>query len=138
MTVPLVPRVRGLRRASWPRRARGNLHGLDVVARGTGRHVLSDGGWRRNGSRPVIPPQDESKQMRELVSRCLRGPRSGADVGREVLAGEGGAGGDDVGGGALEDDPAAVVAGAGAEVEDPVGVRPVSYTHLRAHETRHD
>src|SRR5450756_1792572 len=71
MTVPLVPRVRGLRRASWPRRARGNLHGLDVVARGTGRHVLSDGGWRRNGSRPVIPPQDESKQMRELVSRCL-------------------------------------------------------------------
>src|SRR6266511_702827 len=33
---------------------------------------------------------DESKQMRELVSRCPRGPRSGADVGREVLAGEGG------------------------------------------------
>src|SRR4029450_6842572 len=37
------------------------------------------------------------------------------DVGREVLAGEGGAGGDEVGGGALEDDPAAVAAGAGAE-----------------------
>ena len=50
-------------------------------------------------------------------------PRSGADVGREVLAGEGGAGGDEVGGCALEDDPAAVVAGAGAEVDDPVGVR---------------
>ena len=49
--------------------------------------------------------------------------RSGADVGREVLAGEGGAGGDEVGGCALEDDPAAVVAGAGAEVDDPVGVR---------------
>src|SRR5215207_3110816 len=32
---------------------------------------------------------DESKQMRELVSRCPRGPRSGAAVGREVLAGEG-------------------------------------------------
>jgi hypothetical protein len=31
-----------------------------------------------------------------------------------VLAGEGGAGGDEVGGCALEDDPAAVVAGAGA------------------------
>src|SRR5215207_3633875 len=30
---------------------------------------------------------DESKRMRELVSRCPRGPRSGADVGREVLAG---------------------------------------------------
>src|SRR6202043_3006163 len=60
--------------------------------------------------------------MRELVSRCPRGPWSGADVGREVLAGEGGAGGDEVGGCALEDDPAAVVAGAGAEVDDPVGV----------------
>jgi hypothetical protein len=48
---------------------------------------------------------------------------SGADVGREVLAGEGGAGGDEVGRRALEDDPAAVVAGAGAEVDDPVGVR---------------
>src|SRR5688500_9782177 len=52
-----------------------------------------------------------------------RRPRSGADVGCEVLAGEGGAGGDEVGGGALEDDSAAVVAGAGAEVDDPVGVR---------------
>ena len=49
--------------------------------------------------------------------------RSGADVGREVLAGRGGAGGDEVGRRALEDDPAAVVAGAGAEVDDPVGVR---------------
>src|SRR5215208_1319167 len=76
-----------------------------------GQHHLSVGEW------------DESKQMRELVSRCPRGPRSGADVGREVLAGEGGAGGDEVGGCALEDDPAAVVAGAGAEVDDPVGVR---------------
>jgi hypothetical protein len=65
--------------------------------------------------------RDESKQMRELVSRCPRGPRSGADVGREVLAGEGGAGGDEVDGCALEDDAAAVVAGARAEVDDPVG-----------------
>jgi hypothetical protein len=38
-----------------------------------------------------------------------------------VLAGEGGAGGDEIGGSAREDDPAAVVAGAGAEVDDPVG-----------------
>src|SRR6185369_10969835 len=51
------------------------------------------------------------------------GSRSGADVGREVLAGEGGAGGDQVRGCALEDDPAAVVAGPGTEVDDPVGVR---------------
>src|SRR5215468_9894339 len=47
-------------------------------------------------------------------------PRSAADVGREVLAGESGARGDEAGGCALEDDPAAVVAGAGAEVDDPV------------------
>jgi hypothetical protein len=40
-----------------------------------------------------------------------------------VLAGERGAGADEVGGCALEDDPAAVVTGAGAEVDDPVGVR---------------
>src|SRR6266540_570677 len=63
---------------------------------------------------PSLPVEwDESKQMRELVSRCTRGPRSGADVGRKVLAGEGGAGGDEVGGCALEDDPAAVVFYAG-------------------------
>jgi hypothetical protein len=40
-----------------------------------------------------------------------------------VLAGEGGAGGGEVGRCALEDDPAALVAGAGAEVDDAVGVR---------------
>src|SRR5271169_5802387 len=51
------------------------------------------------------------------------GFRSGADVGREVLAGERGAVGDEIGRRALEDDPAAVVAGAGAEVDNPVGVR---------------
>jgi hypothetical protein len=39
-----------------------------------------------------------------------------------VLAGEGGAGGDEVGGRAREDDLTAVVAGAGAEVDDPVTV----------------
>jgi hypothetical protein len=40
-----------------------------------------------------------------------------------VLAAEGGAGGGEVGGCALEHDPAAVVAGARAAVDDPVGVR---------------
>src|SRR6204780_292311 len=58
-----------------------------------------------------------------IRSRSPQGPRSAADVGREVLAGDGGAGGDELGGRALEDDPAAVVAGAGAEIDDPVGVR---------------
>src|SRR5262245_29262626 len=59
----------------------------------------------------------------ELGSRRPRVPRSGADIGSQVLAGEGGAGGDEVGGCALEDDQAAVVAGARAKVDDPVGVR---------------
>ena len=49
--------------------------------------------------------------MSELVLRCARGPRSGADVGREELVGEVGAGANEAGGGALEDDPAAIVAG---------------------------
>ncbi len=47
---------------------------------------------------------------------------SGPHVGGEVLAGDRGARGDEVGGRALEDDPAAVVAGTGTEVDDPVGV----------------
>src|SRR6266545_8264671 len=72
------------------------------------------------GGRGMPPTFFGCDRIRELVSRCPRGPRSGADVGREVLAGEGGAGDDEVGGCALEDDPAAVVAGAGAEVDDPV------------------
>ena len=45
------------------------------------------------------------------------------DVGREVLAGEGGAGGNQVSRCALEDDPAAFVAGSRTKVDDPVGVR---------------
>ena len=57
-----------------------------------------------------------------LVSRCPQRLRS-ADVVCLVLAGEDGAGGDQVCRGALEDDSASVVAGAGAEVDDPVGVR---------------
>src|SRR5688500_3576043 len=59
-----------------------------------------------------------ARRIRRLVWR-----RSGADVGREVLAGECGAGADEVGRRALEDDPAAVMAGSRAEVDDPVGVR---------------
>src|SRR3954453_4995579 len=58
----------------------------------------------------------------ELASRSPRGPWSGADVGGEVLAGEGGARGREGGRWAFEDDSAAVMAGAGTEVGDPVGV----------------
>ena len=46
-----------------------------------------------------------------------------AQVSREVPAGEGGAGGDQIAAGALEDDAAALVTRAGAEIDDPVGVR---------------
>src|SRR5258706_2870488 len=79
-------------------------------------------------ARPVQPRNETcgSVAAQNGRGRRQRGPglpRSGADVGREVLAGEGGAGGDEVGGRALVDDPTAVVAGAGAEVDDPVGVR---------------
>src|SRR5687767_10795460 len=49
-------------------------------------------------------------------------PSASCDVCRQVLAGQGLLGLDQVLGGALEDDLAAVVAGAGAEVDDPVGV----------------
>jgi hypothetical protein len=59
-------------------------------------------------------------RLEALLDRVLT---SRTDVRREVLAGEGGAPGDKVGGCALEDNLAAVVAGAGAEVDDPVGVR---------------
>ena len=51
-----------------------------------------------------------------------------------MLAGKGGAAGDEIGGGAFEDDAAAVVAGAGAEVDDPAGVghdRLVVLDHVR-------
>ena len=47
--------------------------------------------------------------------------RRGHAGGRGGFAGR--AGGDEVGGCALEHDPAAIVAGTGAEVDDPVGVR---------------
>src|SRR5687767_630507 len=63
---------------------------------------------------PMAALADQPTSTRAFVSRCPRGTWSGADVGCEVLAGEGGAGGHEVGGGALEDDPAAVMAGPGA------------------------
>src|SRR3989304_2439897 len=66
-----------------------------------------------------------SKQMRELVSRCPRGPRSGADVGREVLAGEGGAGGDEGGGGGPGGGPHARVGGSEEAARWAGGEEPV-------------
>ena len=72
---------------------------------------------RSFGPQGLVPRQATFSRLDHLthlsILRVPVAPRSGADVGREVLAGEGGAGGDEVGGCALEDDPAAVVAGAG-------------------------
>jgi hypothetical protein len=48
--------------------------------------------------------------------------RSGADVSRQVLAREGGSSRNELGGRALEEDPAAVMAGAGTKIDEPVGV----------------
>src|SRR5271166_3422665 len=93
------------------------------MPKGKARASLSPGSGRMRYAPALDRPRPPGSSHRTLVSWCPRGPRSGAGVGREVLAGEGGAGGDEVGGGALEDDLAAVVAGAGAEVDDPVGVR---------------
>src|ERR1700741_2530959 len=60
---------------------------------------------------------------RRVSNGCRRDAVSSGDVVREVLAGQGLAVGDEVGRCALEDDPAAVVAGAWTEVDDPIGVR---------------
>src|SRR3954454_23882006 len=62
-------------------------------------------------------------ELRHFVAEPWANRQSALDVGREMLAGEGGALGHEVGRRALEDDAAAVVAGAGAEVDDPVGMR---------------
>src|SRR5579871_5455852 len=80
------------------------------------------GSSRRWSANSPSPKPARTTRTTEAIGLCRRA-RSGADVRRQVLAGNGGAGGDEVGGRALEDDPAAVVAGAGAEVDDPVGVR---------------
>ena len=92
-----------------------------LVTRADRRPTGGLGPERNEGSR-----KGGQAQPTQLLARAQRGGTllgSGADVGREVLSGEGGAGGDEVGRCALEDDQAAVVAGAGAEVDDPVGAR---------------
>ena len=68
-----------------------------------------------------LSPIDASE--RRVSNGCRRDAVSSGDVVREVLAGQGLAVGDEVGRCALEDDPAAVVAGPWTEVDDPIGVR---------------
>src|SRR3954465_15136802 len=71
-----------------------------------------NGEWAtRSGGDAAADPDPDSQR------------RSAADVSREVLPREGAARGDELGRRALEDDRAAVAPGAGAEVDDPVGVR---------------
>ena len=62
-------------------------------------------------------------QANRLHAPTDRASRRSADVRRQVLAGQRGPRRDEIGRGAFEDDAAAVVAGAGAQVDDPVGVR---------------
>ena len=68
------------------------------------------------------------KPRREL-SACAAGlpagraDSGGSDESREVLAGERRFRGDQIRRRAFEDDASAVVTGAGAEVDDPIGVR---------------
>jgi len=71
----------------------------------------------------IIVPSDVQEMAYEAQGpRHPLNERSSGDVVREVLAGERGAVRDEVGGRALEDDPAAVLACAGPEVDDPIGV----------------
>ncbi len=124
------------RRRVRPARRRGGAalhrrpHRAPLAAPGRGAGPAPGRGRRpprRAGRGPGAGPGPRhaagGRRGRRLRPRRPPGPGSAADVGRQVLAGEGRAGGDQVGGRALEDDPAAVVAGAGAEVDDPVGVR---------------
>src|SRR5690606_29306826 len=58
-----------------------------------------------------------------LLEVRVHASSSGPDVGRQVLSGEAGAGGDEVAGGTLEYDSTAIVTGARTKVDDPIGVR---------------
>jgi hypothetical protein len=84
--------------------------------------------FSRHSSRKVAVVAKRIPRSRDPAKRMPRCRRiepvetSGADVGREVLAGKGGAGCHEVRGRALEHDPAAIVAGAGTEVDDPIGM----------------
>ena len=64
--------------------------------------------------REILEVLVRGRAARHLPDRATDARQVSADVGREVLAGERGAGRDEVGGRALEHDPAAVVAGARA------------------------
>ena len=67
-----------------------------------------------------LPGRDHRPRLGRRCSLC---GRTGADVVREVLAGEGVPSCDQVRRPALEHDPPAVMTGSWADVDDPVGVR---------------
>src|SRR5579859_5770300 len=79
--------------------------------------------WRSRLAAPTAYAPSRRSSGSSADSAWRGGSGSGPDVGREVLAGEGGPGGDEVGRRAFEDDQAALVAGTGTKVDDPVGVR---------------
>src|SRR5690606_3904317 len=82
------------------------------------------GGWwcRRSCPALTISPTPTARAER-AYRRPPGSPGPGADVLREMLPGEGRGLGDEVGRRAFEHDLPTVVAGPGAEVDDPVGVR---------------
>ena len=95
-------------------RVRGRRLGSKVDNRAIGPFVIPDIG---------VPSHASGPQCQEFGGLDgLRGSRSAAGEGRKVLAGQGGSRGDEVRGGSLEDDPATVVTGAWAEVDDPVRI----------------
>src|SRR5687767_3448663 len=113
------------RKAGWPARTRSPSHTPSPRTKPASK---TDTTARSRGTSSPLT-QMRMRSLRASSSKScvpcatVRNLMSAVDVGREVLARERGAGGDEVGWRALEDDPAAVVAGAGAEVDDPVGVR---------------
>src|SRR5699024_10597682 len=110
----------------------GRPEGLETSQRAPGRTRTCDAWFRKptlyplsyGGSRWMASYRDGSGGVGAIlvgdgtagVARGLNHP-SAAHVVGEVSAGEGGAGGDHGGGRTLEDDPAAVVTGAGTEVD---------------------
>ena len=93
---------------------RRSSRGASILFAGSG-SAATDGLFRSCGGSGAVAWAAGGVRWYRRIVRCRRTPRG--------VAGEGGTGGDEGGGCPLDDDPAAVVAGAGAEVDDPVGMR---------------
>src|SRR5680860_1800875 len=81
--------------------------------------IAGDGPW----THPTVKNRVDCRSTNHRACQWGDGLRSGADVGREVLAGDGGTGRDEVIGRSLEDDPATIMTCGRPHIDDPVGVR---------------